>query len=327
MIEKILCNIDDIMGRIRTHPEYSLAVSVQYLEYLKKEADKHSCSIELEEMVNDIRRNKKESQRYPKKCYSSLIKARDFLGREGISLYSLSQLGHIIQPFKDGKETPKNFRKTDLQFGGFAAPNPEKVPYLINNLVSFLKQDSTVHPVMRAIEAHLRMVQIHPYVDGNGRAARLLQNFCLEERGYPPAIIYSSDREHYINVLRNTLEDRFSHKSSLYNPSSSEELFHSFIASKVLRSAQELENRLMEKRVYEVCLSKVQRGTVVSIQKALQGLRNKKDKPLTISFNKKVCDGKQMIVKGNISKEELDNFFKKMHEKYGIKYNIRCITR
>ena len=46
-----------------------------------------------------------------------------------------------------------------------------------------------MHPVLLAAEMHERLVTIHPFIDGNGRTARLLMNLILLRHGYTIAIL------------------------------------------------------------------------------------------------------------------------------------------
>lgn len=57
------------------------------------------------------------------------------------------------------------------------------------------------HPVERAAHVHTRFVKIHPFIDGNGRTARLLLNFELLKCGYPPVIIENEKRADYYTAL------------------------------------------------------------------------------------------------------------------------------
>ena len=79
-------------------------------------------------------------------------------------------------------------------------PNPLKVPDLMRNFSDWLvkKEDDML---IKAIEAHYRLVTIHPFVDGNGRTARLLLNSILLENGYMPIIIRTIDRRRYLSAL------------------------------------------------------------------------------------------------------------------------------
>jgi cell filamentation protein, protein adenylyltransferase len=49
---------------------------------------------------------------------------------------------------------------------------------------------------------HARFEQIHPFLDGNGRAGRLVLNLLLVRLGYPPAIIYKGERSRYLTALQ-----------------------------------------------------------------------------------------------------------------------------
>jgi Fic family protein len=55
--------------------------------------------------------------------------------------------------------------------------------------------------VESALEAHLRLVSIHPFSDGNGRTARLLMNLLLLKAGYPPLVVRPEDRPDYLEAI------------------------------------------------------------------------------------------------------------------------------
>ncbi len=48
---------------------------------------------------------------------------------------------------------------------------------------------------------HGQFERIHPFLDGNGRAGRLLLNLVLVRLGFPPAIIYKRQRDTYLDAL------------------------------------------------------------------------------------------------------------------------------
>jgi len=80
-------------------------------------------------------------------------------------------------------------------------PNSVKVPELMKDFMTWLHADNNDHPVKIAADAHFKFVSIHPFIDGNGRTARLLMNLLLEQSGYTPAVIRKEDRGIYIKSL------------------------------------------------------------------------------------------------------------------------------
>ncbi|MCL2484596.1 MAG: Fic family protein [Endomicrobia bacterium] len=79
-------------------------------------------------------------------------------------------------------------------------PNPAKVYDLMQDFVKWL-ETSELTPAHKAAVAHFKFVSIHPFIDGNGRTARLLLNLILLKNGFLPLIIRPRDRKHYINVI------------------------------------------------------------------------------------------------------------------------------
>ena len=79
-------------------------------------------------------------------------------------------------------------------------PNYMRVPAMLDELVEDIRT-AKMHACLKAARAHLRLVSIHPFVDGNGRTARLLMNLLLLQAGWPPAVIRKTDRLRYLQLL------------------------------------------------------------------------------------------------------------------------------
>ncbi len=79
-------------------------------------------------------------------------------------------------------------------------PNPVKVPDLMNEFIEWLHSVDEF-PVTIAADAHFKLVAIHPFVDGNGRTARLVMNLLLLQAGYPPAVVPIEERKVYIDAI------------------------------------------------------------------------------------------------------------------------------
>jgi Fic family protein len=81
--------------------------------------------------------------------------------------------------------------------------DPLKIADEMDVFFDWLFSSKKEHPVIIAAEAHTRFVSIHPFVDGNGRTARLIMNLILIQNGYAPAIIQHKERVNYLDALEN----------------------------------------------------------------------------------------------------------------------------
>ncbi|MFT3726411.1 MAG: Fic family protein [Terricaulis sp.] len=91
-------------------------------------------------------------------------------------------------------------------------PNPAKISDLMAAFGAGLSA-SAASPES-AFEAHLRLVSIHPFSDGNGRTARLLMNLILLRAGYPPVAVRPEDRLAYLDALE---KNQLAEDAAAYN--------------------------------------------------------------------------------------------------------------
>ena len=84
-------------------------------------------------------------------------------------------------------------------------PKPDE---LNQKMQEFIMQLPTLkeklHPVEYAAMVHIIFVNIHPFLDGNGRVARLLMNLALLQNGYNIVVIPPVVRADYILALQET---------------------------------------------------------------------------------------------------------------------------
>lgn len=85
--------------------------------------------------------------------------------------------------------------------------DPIKIVDEMDRYFDWLFSDKKLHPVLIAAEAHTRLVSIHPFVEGNGRTARLIMNLVLAHYGYPPAVIKVSRRSQYLDAIECRQQD------------------------------------------------------------------------------------------------------------------------
>ncbi|MFZ3384868.1 MAG: Fic family protein [Candidatus Methanoperedens sp.] len=100
-------------------------------------------------------------------------------------------------------EESGKYRSTNVRITGAVKTPPDwsKIVKLMDGLIEKISGSKT-HPVETAAYLHHRFVQIHPFIDGNGRVARLLTNLYLIALGYPVIVLKTEDRGKYYKFLR-----------------------------------------------------------------------------------------------------------------------------
>src|SRR5262249_23916263 len=84
----------------------------------------------------------------------------------------------------------------------FEPPPGTAVPAFMGQLADELKSGGVDRSGLEyAAALHTKLVWIHPFIDGNGRTARLLLNAILLSRGLPVIVINYADREQYLHCL------------------------------------------------------------------------------------------------------------------------------
>ena len=126
-------------------------------------------------------------------------------------------------------EKAGSYRTVKVYISGsrYAVAAVSKIPAEMRKLVKWYNEhEKKLHPVELAATLHQRFVFIHPFIDGNGRVARLLMNLALIRNGYTIAIIPAILRHEYIYSL----------ETSHIRP----EAFLDFIADRVIATQLDL---------------------------------------------------------------------------------------
>lgn len=144
-------------------------------------------------------------------CLDEIDNALQHGVRLPISTERLCHLnGRILDGIPDKPEvTPGVLRRHDVVVGTYRAPHYPEVPQLVDELVGWLdrlrskvnntsrREDRFVTAVLAAILAHLYIAWIHPFGNGNGRLARLVEVQILSESGVVPIVATNLLSDHY----------------------------------------------------------------------------------------------------------------------------------
>ncbi len=124
-------------------------------------------------------------------------------GEDPITPFHVRQIHQLVLAHIDD-ENAGQYRNLPVYITGATHKPPDawEVSHRMSEWGDWLNGPAlSLHAVERAALAHHRLVSVHPFIDGNGRTARLVMNLLLMSEGYPPTIIMQANRRQYYRVL------------------------------------------------------------------------------------------------------------------------------
>lgn len=134
---------------------------------------------------------------------------------------------HFMMIQHDLSKNPGNWRPGSIYVRDeargevvYEGPEVEMLPRLVDELIEYLNSDNCPDALIKGAMAHLNLVMIHPFSDGNGRMARCLQTLVLAREGILESEFSSIEEylgrntQEYYNVLAETAEGSWKPKNS-----------------------------------------------------------------------------------------------------------------
>ncbi|MDD5342848.1 MAG: Fic family protein [Smithella sp.] len=126
----------------------------------------------------------------------------------------------LVAGVRGGSAAPGEYRKLQNYVVNAATkevvytpPPAHDVPAMMAEMVGWINEATGIHPVLMSGIAQYQLVHIHPFLDGNGRASRLLSTLCLYRAGYDfkrlftISEFYDQDRGDFYQAIRKVREN------------------------------------------------------------------------------------------------------------------------
>jgi Fic family protein len=122
-------------------------------------------------------------------------------------MHTTGSVHHVIGGTFDSSKGEYRLCGVSAGIGGRSYINYRKVPAGLSALCAAIQEKQASSSTLKALyewsfEAHLQLVSIHPWIDGNGRTARLLMNYLQFSKSLFPAKIFKEDKAAYILSLQ-----------------------------------------------------------------------------------------------------------------------------
>lgn len=124
----------------------------------------------------------------------------------GLNLRFIKKLHKVLFAGVDdsiaGELRTDSKRNVKIAGTSYVPPKWQEIERELNYFFKWYKSESRkLHPLELAALVHLKIISMQPFADGNSRLSRLLMNWILWKKDYPPVDIPIEDLESYYNVL------------------------------------------------------------------------------------------------------------------------------
>lgn len=159
-----------------------------------------------EQLMNlDLKRAYEQSIRLAKA--HTAFSTEMLCGLSAIVMKNTGSVYNTVHGSLDASKGDLRLVNVSAGFGGSSYMDFHKVPAALTEFCQWLNGrratvgDNLIEQYILSFDAHLRLVTIHPWVDGNGRMSRLLMNHLQFEYGLVPTRVNKESKSEYINAL------------------------------------------------------------------------------------------------------------------------------
>lgn len=170
--------------------------------------------------------------------------SRDFTLKDISSLHKMVMEGLIDNTDLGKFRTEVSAIFNSAGIAVYLPPRPFQISPLMNKLLKFINSPKEQFVPIRACLAHYSFEKIHPFLDGNGRAGRLLIQLILDKSGYGMKGLASI--EEYLDKHRST------YYQVLNEPEKDVTDFLEFMLEAIAQAAEEAKKQVLEKQKAEV---------------------------------------------------------------------------
>jgi fido (protein-threonine AMPylation protein) len=323
--DNLLNKINEIYKDISTHPEYSQKLNEKLQKNLFFEANYQSYIMDSPKTTNDKRISIPDRSGYVKNEVEKISKWAIDNFKDNLNETYLISLAQQFDPHNFNYRTTR----AKLKDTNLVIPGPHKIENEIQTLFYDLNTKS-YHPLEKAILTHLHLIRIQPFIDGNKRTARMLQNTILMNKGLPPIRVGRAEGSYYKDLMLDAIKgynNRVSedpHRNSFgYNNSEEEKRFFKYLSSKELESLGVIQQNLALSRKYKINFRTNEIDILFRAKKNIKNNIQTNGKDAKVRFDKQ---NKEIIVTGDIDKDTVQIALKAIKSLHKNDYEINILV-